>query len=654
MKILVVHNSYQQHGGEDVARDAEARLLRRAGHAVIEYSRSNSDLIGASFPHQLTVASETLWSRRSFRELRALLAREKPHVAHFHNTFPLISPSAYHACADAGVPVVQTLHNYRLLCPGATFFRAGQACEKCLRRPLAWPAVFHACYRNSRGASSVAALLPAVHRAMGTWRRNVAVYLALSEFARQKFIEGGLPAEKIVVKPNFVTDAGPAKEAPGDYALYLGRLSEEKGVRVLLAAWQRLRIPVPLKIAGDGPLADELSAQLARQDFPASVEWLGAVPHSQIAALLRHARFLVVPSLCFENFPLAIAEAFACGLPVIASRLGACAEIVADSATGLLFTPADARDLGEKVSWAWAHPREMLAMGVAARAEYEAKYNSTAALRHLESIYERALRSRSVSSLPAPRPAYRVLGVRLDALQIPGVIAQMQAWIAQRAACRYIAVTDMHSLMQAQRSADFRHVLQDAALVVPDGYPLVWLARRKGFPLRRRVYGPELLERFCAATASQGYRHFFYGGAPGVAAQLAAILSARFPGIHIAGSFSPPFRPPTPPEDDSIVAVINAAAPDIVWVGLGAPKQERWMFDHCRRLQAPVLVGVGAAFDFHTGRVAQAPPWIRDHGFEWLFRLFQEPHRLWRRYLVYGTQFLCLVVLEALGLRKFP
>lgn len=400
VKILIVHNSYQQPGGEDVARDAESRLLRRAGHVVIEYSRSNFDLLGAPVPGQISLAAGTIWSRRTFREMRTLLAREKPHVAHFHNTFPLISPSAYYACADAGVPVVQTLHNYRLLCPAATFFRNGRTCEKCLLRAIAWPAAFHACYRNNRGASSVAAVMPAAHRAIGTWRRKVAVYVALSEFARQKFIEGGLPAEKIVVKPNFVEHDGRAKDTPGDYALYLGRLSAEKGIRVLLSAWNRLQSRIPVKIAGDGPLRDELFAQIARESGESSIEWLGAVPHAQIAALLRDARFLVVPSVCFENFPLAIAEAFACGVPVIASRLGACAEIVEDSVRGLLFTPADARDLGEKVVWAWNHPQDLARMGASARAEYESKFNAAAALRHLEAIYDRALRSCSHSPLP--------------------------------------------------------------------------------------------------------------------------------------------------------------------------------------------------------------------------------------------------------------
>ena len=254
---------------------------------------------------------------------------------------------------------------------------------------------------------------------------------------------------------------------------------------------------------------------------------------------------------------------------------------------------------------------------------------------------------------PNDAATYDVLGVRVNAVQIPDVVSRMEGWIAQRDACRYIAVTDMHSLMQAQHAASFKKILQGADLAVPDGFPLVWLGRRKGFPLRRRVYGPELMERFCEATAAKGYRHFFYGGAPGVAEDLALRFAARFPGLQIAGAYCPPFRQLTQEEDDEEVFLITTARADVVWVGLGAPKQERWMFEHRERLHTPVLVGVGAAFDFHTGRIAQAPPWMRENGLEWLFRLSHEPGRLWRRYLIYGTQFIALVVLEALGLKKF-
>jgi N-acetylglucosaminyldiphosphoundecaprenol N-acetyl-beta-D-mannosaminyltransferase len=247
---------------------------------------------------------------------------------------------------------------------------------------------------------------------------------------------------------------------------------------------------------------------------------------------------------------------------------------------------------------------------------------------------------------------FRVLGVTVHAVQIPGVIAQMEEWISLSAKGQYIAVTGMHGVMEAQHDPQFRKILDAAGLVVPDGMPLVWLGRWHGFEMRRRVYGPELMVSFCEQTAAKGYRHFFYGGAPGVAENLACRFTSRFPGMVMAGTYSPPFRTLTAEEDSEVVQAIEAARTDILWIGLSTPKQERWMFEHRDQLKVPVLVGVGAAFDFHAGRTAQAPAWMGDHGLEWLFRVSHEPRRLWRRYLIYGAEFAALVLLELLGLRK--
>ena len=250
-------------------------------------------------------------------------------------------------------------------------------------------------------------------------------------------------------------------------------------------------------------------------------------------------------------------------------------------------------------------------------------------------------------------PSYSVLGVRVNAVQIPEVIAQMEAWIALRDRCRYVAVTGMHGITEAQHHRHFKEVLADADLVVADGMPLVWLGRRKGHAMPRRVYGPELMQEFWSRTSSRRYRHFFYGGAPGVAAELERRFTEAFPNHAVAGTFSPPFRPLTASEDREIVATINHSRPDVLWVGLGTPKQEQWMHDHRNALQVAVMVGVGAAFDFHAGAVRQAPAWMGDHGLEWLFRLVQEPRRLWRRYLIRGAEFAALVCLELGGFRKF-
>lgn len=250
--------------------------------------------------------------------------------------------------------------------------------------------------------------------------------------------------------------------------------------------------------------------------------------------------------------------------------------------------------------------------------------------------------------------SFRVLGVRVDAVQIPDAVAWIEKCILRRGACAYIAVTGMHGITEAQHDPRFKETLNSAGLVVPDGYPLVWLGRGKGFPaLRRRVYGPELMDTFCAQTAAKRYRHFFYGGAPGVAEDLAARFVLRHRGLEVAGTYCPPFRELTEQENRQIISAINDARPDVVWVGLSTPKQERWMFAHRAHLNAPVLVGVGAAFDFHTGRVPQAPVWMRERGFEWLFRLSREPRRLWRRYLVGGLQFGVFLLLESMHLKNF-
>jgi N-acetylglucosaminyldiphosphoundecaprenol N-acetyl-beta-D-mannosaminyltransferase len=246
---------------------------------------------------------------------------------------------------------------------------------------------------------------------------------------------------------------------------------------------------------------------------------------------------------------------------------------------------------------------------------------------------------------------YSVLGVQVDAVQIPEVIGRMQKWIADHSATRFIAVTGMHGTVEAQHDQSFKDILRRADLVVPDGMPLVWLGRNRGYSLERRVYGPELMESFCRVTREK-YRHYFYGGAPGVAENLAAFLHCQSR-VCIAGTYSPPFRPLTSREDDEIVRLIHLAAPDVIWVGLSTPKQERWMFDHQKLLRVPVLVGVGAAFDLLTGRVRQAPPWMREHGLEWMFRLWQEPRRLSHRYLIYGSEFALKATLEAIGLKSF-
>lgn len=386
--ILPVYNAYLNRGGEDEVFDAEAGLLEAHGHTVLRIRVEADELRQLSIAKQAQLAVGTVWSRRYYRQFYELATQRQPDIVHFHNTFPLISPSAYVACQHRHVPVVQTLHNYRLICPNVLLFRDGHPCEDCLGRTVPWPGVAHACYHGSRAQTATVAAMLTAHRLRGTWQHDVDRYIALTEFSRQKFIAGGLPPDKIAVKPNFLApDPGP-KTGTGDGFLFVGRLAENKGIGTLLKSWSTGLEAVPLRIAGDGPLADTVHAAACQTR---TIDELGRLPRPEIIEQMHAARALIFPSIWYEAFPVTLVEAFACGLPVIASRLGAMAEIVEDGKTGLLFEAGNADDLAAKVRWAWEHPAEMRRMGEAARREYEAKYTAERNYDMLMEIYQQAI-----------------------------------------------------------------------------------------------------------------------------------------------------------------------------------------------------------------------------------------------------------------------
>jgi glycosyltransferase involved in cell wall biosynthesis len=392
MKILLVHNSYKQPGGEDTVFLQEKLLLERAGHTVVTYCRSNWEVDSYSGLKKLDLARNSIWSNDTRRVLAQLLDKEKPALAHIHNTFVMMSPSIYSACTDAGVPVVQTLHNYRLFCPGATFFRDGHVCEDCVEHSL-WRSVRHGCYRNSRATTALSALIVTIHRQRETWFPAVNRYIALSEFSRGRFIRAGLPREKIMVKPNFVyPDPGlRANGDAGEYALFVGRLSPEKRVSTVLAACRRLGDRIPLVVIGGGPELNLLKEEVVHLGL-SKVCFYGQLSREQTLAAMRKARFLVFSSEWYENFPVTIAESFASGVPVISSRLGAMKEIIQDGRTGLHFMPGDSEHLAEKVDWAWNHASQMQDMGREARREYESKYTADKNYPILMDIYRQALK----------------------------------------------------------------------------------------------------------------------------------------------------------------------------------------------------------------------------------------------------------------------
>jgi glycosyltransferase involved in cell wall biosynthesis len=397
VKVLVCHNFYQQPGGEDQVFADEVKLLQDNGHEVLRYTLHNDAIANGNggVTGRLALMVDTLWNRKVHAELQELVRRERPAVVHFHNTFPLMSPAAYDAARSAGAAVVQTLHNYRLSCPGAEFRRDGRVCEDCMGRAFPWPGVVHGCYRGSRTASAAVAAMLSVHRARGTFRRDVDMYIALTEFARRKYVEGGLPAHRIVVKPNFVgEDHGPGDgrgDDRGPFGLFVGRLSPGKGVEVVLQAWADAGPGARLKVLGDGSLAPLVREAAAANP---AIEWLGRRPLAEVYRIMGDAAFLVMPSTWYEAMPRTVVEAFSRGTPVIASRIGALEELVTPGRTGMHFNPGDPADLSAHLRWAFANGPSLSAMRPLARREYEEKYTAADNYRRLCQIYAQAQETR--------------------------------------------------------------------------------------------------------------------------------------------------------------------------------------------------------------------------------------------------------------------
>lgn len=406
--VLVVHNRYRVRGGEDGVFETECSLLEKAGHKVVRYEKDNRDIPDRG--GRIGLALRTIWNPRTYCEIRAIIRAEKPDVVHCHNTFPLISPSVYWAAAREGVPVVQTLHNYRLACLNGYLFRDGRVCERCLGR-TPWRGVCRRCYRGARAQSFVAAAMLLVHRLLGTYRRKVTRYIALTDFAKTKFVEAGLPERKISVKPNaFAASGGEGAGIPATVersgasapdrlrVIFLGRLSPEKGVDILLRAWAMLNkngrdaptarpLQVPggpgaaeprpgpaltCVIIGDGPERATLEGLANELGISSSVRFLGALPREEALRELAASDLLVFPSLWFEQFAVTPLEAMALGVPVLASDVARAGTMVEDGVTGRFFPAGDFTALAASLRAILSDPVSLRRMGDAARAAFDA------------------------------------------------------------------------------------------------------------------------------------------------------------------------------------------------------------------------------------------------------------------------------------------
>lgn len=388
MKVLFIHNYYRSSApsGEDTVAVNERSMLISNGVDVVSYEKANDDLNPITLLDKFRIGLRYVWSEITYREVTDLIKQEQPDMAHIHSIHPQISPSVYAACQDMGVPVVHTLHNFRHICPGALLQRDSRPCEECIGR-LPFNALRYRCYRNSLAATGTLFWMITYNRLRGTFTKQVNRYIALTRFSASRLVAGGLPEDRIEVKPNFLAIAPPVSRNRQNFAVFVGRLGDEKGVKTLLKAWSSV-IGLPLKVLGDGLLRPEL--ELMARNSGLDIEFMGNRSKEEVLAIIGQALMQIVPSECYEGFPMVIIEAYACATPVIASRIGSLAEIVVDGETGLHFKAGDHNDLALKVNELASNPELASRLGIRSQEIFLEKYSQEQNFNQLMGIYERA------------------------------------------------------------------------------------------------------------------------------------------------------------------------------------------------------------------------------------------------------------------------
>jgi len=404
LKVLLIHNHYgsEAPSGENTVFEAEKTLLRDFGHEVVEYTRHSDEIRSQGVWGAVKGAASVVWNPFSLKHVRRLIESEKPDVMHVHNSFPLLSPAIFHAAKETNTATVLTLHNYRLFCAAGIPMREGRPCTLCLDQQSVMPALKYGCYRSSRLATLPLAASIALHRQIGTWTKQVDAFIALTDFQSQKMIDAGLPADKVHIKPHFY--ANPPKSVPWvereNRVVFVGRLGEEKGVKYLIDAWLAWGDQAPvLDLIGEGPEGASLRREVAEHGMQKKIIFHGQLAFEDTQKSIARSLLLILPSICFEGFPMVIREAFALGVPVAASRLGSMASLIQDGENGVLFNPGDERDLFQVVSSLWGDHTSLSRMGEIARHTFENQYKAEKNIKTLMSIYEQAINHRRQGAL---------------------------------------------------------------------------------------------------------------------------------------------------------------------------------------------------------------------------------------------------------------
>ncbi len=660
MKVLQVHCTYRYQGGEDSVVSNERELLRQSGIEVDELTFSNG---GRLFQKLVQVAFNLRAYRKTLKKIRSF----RPDIVHIHNLHFAASPSVIFAIRKCGVPFVQTLHNYRMLCPSGVLFHQGKLFLHSINQGFPYSAVMAGVYRNSRVLTGWLAFSTKIHQWMGTWEKADR-YIVLTEHAKQIFLSSGIKfrAGQLTIKPNFATPSLSPKAATSEHFVFMGRLSEEKGIALLLKAFAGL--PHRIRIAGDGPLRDEVIAY-SRQ-YP-NIEYAGVIEKNSVSDFLSAGTALIFPSTWYEGMPMVLLEAFAAGLPIIASRLGAMEEMIKPGHNGEHFTPGDASSLQAAVNQYHVLPHTVKQeYSRKALATYRELYTPEDNAAQLLSIYHDVTRHSPIPSVSRKNLPSRVSKQfnlsspisqqqsmnRLFVFSIPVTTGTYQGFVqkltrdASLGKSYYTCIANVHMLIEAYLRPSFAEVVKRAGMISPDGRPLTWAIRMLFGIKQERVAGMDLLPDLLSAAAVKSIPVYFYGGDSLLIEKTSAYLQKNLPNLIVAGMESPPFRPLLPNEEAAAVDRINASGAALVFVSLGCPKQEKWMAAVSPKVNA-ILIGIGGALPVLIGDHHRAPKWLQNAGLEWLFRLSQEPARLFRRYAVTNSIFLYLFIKAWLQLK---
>src|SRR4030043_963247 len=663
MKILLVHNFYGSGApsGENTVYAAERELLRQHGHTVIEFTRHSDEIINRGIFGTVQGVFATPWNPFTKRALQSVLEKEKPDMMHVHNTFPLLSPSIFHATKGLHTATVLTLHNYRTFCASGIPMHDDVPCTECLDTQSVSPALKYGFLHKNRLATLPLATMIALHRRVKTWEKQVDSFIALSDFQKYKMVKAGLPAANIHIKPPFY--GNPPTPLPWEKreskVVFVGRLGMEKGLNTPIDAWKQWGREAPqLEIIGDGPERVRLQKSVNGNGIEDKISFLGQLPFLEVQRRLGLARLLILPSVCFEGFPMTIIEAFSLGVPVAASDIGPLSNIVKNGETGILYQPGNALSLHHTIKEIWDESGRLCSLGQGARQEFDRKYTADTNYEPLLKIYDAAIENKQSRQGPfsrkiVAREEYQhssesILGYPVSTLSRNECIATITGWMENRAKNKYFVCTNPHSIEVEETDYQFDRAIQNADLVVPDGVGLVVASRILGGAIHERVTGSDIFEGVNRGlNKRKGHSAFFLGSTQDNLEKMRRRVESDFPNVQVVGTFSPPFKEDFNREDNlMMIEAIKHAKPDVLWIGMTAPKQEKWIYENRDKLDVKLLGPVGAVFDFYTGNPKRSSPFFQKIGFEWLPRFIRDPRRLWRRNLVSNPRFLLRVIAQ--------